>query len=416
MQNIIEIEEKNNRLRFIKEYKPIVCGNTNYYIKFTFSEDWEKCVSKTAFFVIEGKKIPVMFTENICNVPAMPNINSIILFLVASSNDNQILSSTPIKLNLERNPAMDKLKKTEPFKSYYTALLGAINKVESGEIRVADVEFAKRAGIADFSTSQVSKTNNEDINGIKNFLDGIEVCGENVALQGEISNPNLLINADFKINQRGKTIYSDIGTYTVDRWKLLSGSVEVKEEGILLNGTIMQPFEKMIKGQFAVSADQSNGLVSATYEDGKFKLSAENVIIRWAKLEVGTIATKFSPKTYAAELLDCQRYYIEIKKSGYDSNYFKFGIGQPTDDKTASILINLPCIMRIAPKFKYSGGFKLQQPLVSAASINSMSIISIAGKNLGLIVKTNSTLTGNIVELDSNNRTDACLVFDAEIY
>ena len=40
------------------------------------------------------------------------------------------------------------------------------------------------------------------------------------------SNPNLLINPDFRINQRGLTEYTDSG-YTVDRWSMTSGAMKV---------------------------------------------------------------------------------------------------------------------------------------------------------------------------------------------
>lgn len=60
------------------------------------------------------------------------------------------------------------------------------------------------------------------------------------------SNPNLLINPDFRINQRGKTgVISDAG-YFVDRWQLVNGTAEITANGILLNGTMKQILEARV--------------------------------------------------------------------------------------------------------------------------------------------------------------------------
>ena len=140
------------------------------------------------------------------------------------------------------------------------------------------------------------------------------IDGKSVACQGDISNPNLLINGNFIINQRGGTIYSTVNKYTVDRWKLVNGTLEVKANGILLNGTITQTFEKPPTGELTASVDRSNGEVDASYENGVFTISAQNILIGWAKLEVGNVATLFCPRSVEMETLDCKRYYVSIGK------------------------------------------------------------------------------------------------------
>ena len=47
------------------------------------------------------------------------------------------------------------------------------------------------------------------------------------------SNPNLLINGDFRVNQREQPSYSGTNIYTVDRWRLTgTGVVDVLANGI----------------------------------------------------------------------------------------------------------------------------------------------------------------------------------------
>ena len=486
MQNTIEIIECENRLHLAKEYRPIICGNTNYKIKFEFSESWQACNKKTAFFVVEGKKIPIEFEGDICNIPAMPNLGSFLVFLVASSDENEILSSTPIRLNLEKNPSMDKLKKTEPFKSYYAALLGAIDKVESGNIvafrsKTAETaDFAKnaemaqiavnatnaenatyaqncanaqncttaqnainaeystnavnannavnaenatnstlaeRALVADSATiaqksnTQVSLTGDEDIAGIKNFTDDIRKKGKTLLSSKEVSNPNLLINGNFKINQRGKTTYNIVGQYTVDRWKLVSGSVSVVDNGIRLNGTISQVFEKPIQGEIVASVDSSNGMVDVGCSSSGVNITATDVIISWVKLERGNIATKFIPKSETEELNDCYRYYF---KNGSSTNkWFLYGSASTNFSTSASCLIYLPVEMRTTPTLTYTGNFRFIASGDKGYSISKMTVGHIGSNTISLSL-TGSGFSGT--GFLNGNDSVGYLMFDAEIY
>ena len=132
--------------------------------------------------------------------------------------------------------------------------------------------------------------------------------------------PNLLINPDFKINQRGKsgTIIpnknadgKDIHTYFVDRWGIDSGSVTINADGTLtLNGTISQILENPVGTN--VTADVSAG--SAAYDNTTqtFTITGNGDVISWAKLEYGSIATPFITPDPVEELRKCQRYYRVI--------------------------------------------------------------------------------------------------------
>ncbi len=184
------------------------------------------------------------------------------------------------------------------------------------------------------------------------------------------SNPNLLINPDFRINQRGQTEYSDDnydGKYTVDRWRL----IPVGTEGIGPNGVkftdsgiglatnrsymhLCQPLPDElanfinkktctlsvgtatgIAGQVTFTPDNSvdtfaQAVTNTSPIDVQYYSKSSfmnhrpmvNVILRkteeklrWVKLELGSIATPFVPPDPATELLKCQRYYQLIRGS-----------------------------------------------------------------------------------------------------
>lgn len=138
-----------------------------------------------------------------------------------------------------------------------------------------------------------------------------------IMTQNKISNPNLLINPDFKINQRGKsgTIIpnknvdgEDIHTYFVDRWGVDSGSVTINADGTLtLNGTISQILENSVGTN--VTASVSAGTAAYDNTTQTFTITGNGDVISWAKLEIGSIATPFITPDPVEELRKCQRYY-----------------------------------------------------------------------------------------------------------
>lgn len=186
------------------------------------------------------------------------------------------------------------------------------------------------------------------------------------------SNPNLLINGDFRVNQRGQTDYR-ANEYTVDRWDKRSVNCVVTpiSTGIKivdnigdskyrpLQQKIEQDFTKYAGKQITLSAFIRNvtsntvlslsvmffsddnyasrlltssdsyyfylkqGFLSTTVTipDGaktcvvyfyKETLETYECEIDYIKLEFGSVATPFIPRPYAEELALCQRYYYKI--------------------------------------------------------------------------------------------------------
>ena len=125
-------------------------------------------------------------------------------------------------------------------------------------------------------------------------------------------NPSLLDNSDFTnpVNQRGVSGTISTAGYFIDRWKLVSGTVQITAEGLVLNGTISQILENAAGTD--VTASASAGTASYDNSTKTFTLTATGQTITWAKLEKGSVDTPYVPKGYGAELLACQRYYVPI--------------------------------------------------------------------------------------------------------
>ncbi len=195
----------------------------------------------------------------------------------------------------------------------------------------------------------------------------------------EPSNPNLLTNPDFRVNQRGMTEYSS--GYSADRWFIEGNkcTVTAGADGILITSAInpdsnthafWQKIENPLgHGKYTLSlnvlevsgvwssrirtvnasGDYVDSYYTSVLHNGVNKVSVDlsegeyisavsvginkgtevgnSVKLAWVKLELGSAATPFVPPDPATELLKCQRYFTIYKHQNATSNTDKCSIG-----------------------------------------------------------------------------------------
>lgn len=261
------------------------------------------------------------------------------------------------------------------------------------------------------------------------------------------SNQNLLDNGYFAdaVNQRGQAEYTAAG-YTIDRWKLASGTMQVFDGGITLTpqgdvrAQIVQAPENpaelygkvvtlsfYIDGQIysqTVSIPQNpfypfdattaeidgvrllvyQGAANAAFQVGlRVEVGAGAKPVAAAKLELGSVQTlahqdadgswvlNDPPPNKALELAKCQRYYQRtISRGAYDS--IAFGIIE--SNNSAKIILSAPSAMRANPAISFSGAFKLVEanssPFVSHP-VTSMALSTLHDGSCTLNVTTSDT-------------------------
>ncbi|MGN0686665.1 MAG: hypothetical protein ACI4KA_01000 [Oscillospiraceae bacterium] len=220
------------------------------------------------------------------------------------------------------------------------------------------------------------------------------------------SNPNLLINPDFAINQRGASDYSGNYAYGVDHWQCQNdGVMTVTNDGIkvgfmstassgaksiirqhvensaLLCGntcTLSVDIKELsaVGAQILIMATKSDG---STVYPGSKRITAAGIetltfvvpddisalyvwlygadmrvagetansytVFRWAKLEIGGVATQFTRPDQVVELARCQRYlqklsaYSVYRAVYVHTNYIDFSIPTPTSMRAGTISI-----------------------------------------------------------------------------
>lgn len=225
---------------------------------------------------------------------------------------------------------------------------------------------------------------------------GINTSGELFTKPADfsgIANPNIIINSNFKINQRGASSYdSDNYGYTVDRWSMEGGSsiwtlssvtpvsngLEIKshfggiltvdqpiEEGLIVSGetyTLSATVDGVQKNvSFAASsttrilsfahATVTFSAIDRTGADYKVSINVvagRTVTVNNVKLEKGAQATAYTEPDPAIELLRCQRFYHARRYEVpiiYNPGKGNYGGGQ----------VNFPVTMRVAPTITITG-------------------------------------------------------------
>lgn len=154
---------------------------------------------------------------------------------------------------------------------------------------------------------------------------GFDSMGLAYAVRGW-SNPNMLDNWYFvdPVNQRGAGGTITAAGYFIDRWKLVSGSITLGADGLVLNGTIAQILETAPTSAVTARALTGAGIMPADYDTATktVSITGSGIPIIAAKLELGPVQTlahqdadgnwvlNDPPPNKALELLKCQRYQV----------------------------------------------------------------------------------------------------------
>lgn len=280
----------------------------------------------------------------------------------------------------------------------------------------------------------------------------------------EPSNPNLLTNPDFRVNQRGMTAYSS--GYSADRWFIEGNkcTVTAGADGVLIKSAIkldsnahvfwQKAENPLAPGKYTLSLNVlevsgvwsarirtvnasgdyvdsyytsvlHNGVnkVSVDLSEGEY-ISAVSVGINkgteagnslklaWVKLEVGDGATPFVPPDPATELAKCQRYLYVLRGS-----LLRAGLAEAYSTSYAIFYLYAPASFRTIPSVSFENvvlsSTKDGSVYSEAASIQVRGCNSNAVK---LLVNAADSLTiGEQYELSHKPDTNGSIILSAEL-
>lgn len=261
-----------------------------------------------------------------------------------------------------------------------------------------------------------------------------------------VSNPNLLDNPDFKINQRGQSEYSQSAKgqkMTIDRWAIYkhssteTGDITITPNssgGVVLNNQTdgkacmyqrIENFSDLFGKQVTYSASINGTILSLTatctnassqmgnviYTDDKsaylriwavldsyiqFEIylnAGTSITVDWAKVEIGGTPTPFIPPNPALELEKCQR-YLWVLRSTSTSNII-LGRSLPSSSTSIEYYLYSPVELRSVPTIAFEN-ITLQGSTSAGITFSKARSIAVRRKTSNIIllqVTTNASMT-----------------------
>lgn len=234
------------------------------------------------------------------------------------------------------------------------------------------------------------------------------------------SQPNLLINGWFTVNQRSFSSQTMVDTrfYTVDRWQArTAGAYSINSSGLSLTSgcVINQYFEdeqwsaivgKMVtmsvllsdgtihSGSAVVSSSANTPLITdgSAVTDSGLNLNNKMIAIpasasctiRAVKLEIGSTSTLHldTAPDYSTELMKCQRYFRRIAPGAAQIRMFQ---GYARTATTFWFQYYMPIPMRVAPTISSAGQFAIDS---SSGYYTATISNDVVGTNFATIVAT----------------------------
>ena len=134
--------------------------------------------------------------------------------------------------------------------------------------------------------------------------------------------------------------------------------------------------------------------------------------ITGVQLEVGSVATDFEHRSFADEIIRCERYYRRDAAAGVA--HYRFAQGQCTSSTGTQYVIKFPVRMRAAPTYATSG--TLTAYTVNSQKSTSSHALIDHNTQGGILSCTASGLSaGNCVDLIASNDGNAYIEFIAEL-
>lgn len=252
------------------------------------------------------------------------------------------------------------------------------------------------------------------------------------------SNPNLLLNSNFKVDQRGRGTYTNNTTkptYTLDRWMSINTEVVYNVDGTATitslattdtSAWFKQILEHAINDTCTLSCNitavtgsaylynHTNGkkivkglnTVTLSYlKEASIELKqGASITIEWIKLEKGSKATAYVAPNYANELQRCMMYYNVVNTSlnGYFTTQMYVGCETVLNMRTKPTVKGVGSIW----VYYYGGNTKYKFSDLQSIVLTEYSEITLLAAPLN-VSQQNMTVVFDV---------DSYIELDAEVY
>lgn len=208
--NILNISVIDKVATYQKRNGAIVCGNSDYQIKFTFDEEWSTYPTKTARFIYDSQFTDVVFTGDTCEVPIMQDITLLSVGVFAGN----LITTTPALIPCVKSILCENGTPVEPTPDVYAQIMELLNSSGGGGGGTgggADGEDGATFTPSVSSVGVISWTNDKGLknpdpvnirgpqgnDGASIYVEQMEESDEGVFV--ELGNPNLMNHNSFFI-------------------------------------------------------------------------------------------------------------------------------------------------------------------------------------------------------------------------
>lgn len=184
--------------------------------------------------------------------------------------------------------------------------------------------------------------------------------------------PNIIINPEFTVNQRGAASSTTTsGAYNYDRWYYDGSSLlQGVENANIRDGVYTISWAGSANCSYSLNTATSSNQGAETYTSvsngGNITISGlttENLWIKfdaqptWVKLELGSSTSAFIPRSVGDELMLCYRYCVNL--DGKSNPYQPLGFAVLYSSTAGTATLYVPTQMRAIPSLTTTGQLNL---------------------------------------------------------
>lgn len=207
----IDITVNNKTATVTTSNARIVCGNSDYTITFSFSQEWDKYEKKTARFIYADKYEDKYFTGNVCECPIISNAREVKIGVYAGD----ISTTTPARIDCDKSILCDDIAGTKSegvivtkgeqgFSAYEVAVNNGFEGTEEEWLESLKGSGGG-GGLTEIPDDSISTAKIQDRAVTNDKIAYGTILGTNIK-QREINNVNIEIGGIVGLNIRDKEI------------------------------------------------------------------------------------------------------------------------------------------------------------------------------------------------------------------
>lgn len=109
-----------------EKHEPLVCGNSDYIIEFTFDAEWDEYQTKTARFIFDDRSYTdVVFSGTQCPVPVLRDTHDVIVGVYVGN----LRTTTPAFLHAQRSILCGCGAPADPDPDVYAQIMELLNTI-----------------------------------------------------------------------------------------------------------------------------------------------------------------------------------------------------------------------------------------------------------------------------------------------